>query len=245
VITDPLTTGLNGWNLSSTTASQGGGWGFFSAPGNNKYIATPNSGWSTRLYNAGTDDRAYKIFNLASMSSANNIILSMDTAINIANFDYFKSNFNSNGGDPFQGGTPIFSITNTKTNTTSFRADFDITKCASATCAIGIQLLSTLTSSRDIGVAIPYLSIQSLTLNSNSYNTLSGTSMATPEVTGVAALIWAHNPQFTNTDVINALEQSGRTVPALNGLTVTGKAVDALKALTYIQPPKGISAQVK
>jgi subtilisin family serine protease len=89
------------------------------------------------------------------------------------------------------------------------------------------------------------LSIQSLTLNSNSYNTLSGTSMATPEVTGVAALIWAHNPQFTNTDVINALEQSGRTVPALNGLTVTGKAVDALKALTYIQPPKGISAQVK
>jgi subtilisin family serine protease len=69
--------------------------------------------------------------------------------------------------------------------------------------------------------------------------------MATPEVAGVAALVWSHNPQFTYTDVVNAIKQGGRSIPALTGKTTTGKAVDALGALTYIAPPTGITVKVQ
>lgn len=242
MITDPLS---SGWTLSSNTAVAGGGWGYFAPTGGSKYIATPNTAWGTRLYNAGTDDRVYKTFNLSAMAGANVVTLEVAAAINVKSGDFFKGSFNTTGGDPFQSGTQIFSATNMKTNLSTLDLGFDITGCISAMCSIGAQLLSSSTSTRDIGVAIPYFSIQSLTLNSNSYKTESGTSMATPEVAGVAALVWAHNPQYTYTDVANAIKQSGRSVTALAGKTTTGKAVDAMGALSYIAPPTGVSVIVQ
>ena len=86
--------------------------------------------------------------------------------------------------------------------------------------------------------------ITTLTLNNTSYNTIDGTSMATPEVAGVAALVWAHNPLYTYTDVANAIKNGGRSVAALSGKTTTGKAVDAMGALAYINPPTGIAVVV-
>ena len=242
-ITDSLSAATGGWNFSSSTV--GGGWGYFAPTGGSKYIATPNTNWTTRLYNAGTDDRVYKTFNLSGMAGANVVTLSVAAAINVKSGDFFNSNFNTTGGDPFQSGTPIFSATNMKTNLSTLNAGFDITNCMSATCTIGAQLTSTVASTRDIGVAIPLFSIKSLTLNNTSYNTISGTSMATPEAAGVAALVWAHNPQFTYADVANAIKQGGRSVTALNGLTVTGKALDAMGALSYIAPPTGVTVNVQ
>jgi thermitase len=242
-ITDSLSAATGGWNFSSNTV--GGGWGYFAPTGGSKYIATPNTSWTTRLYNAGTDDRVYKTFNLSGMAGANVVTLSVAAAINVKSGDFFNGNFNTTGGDPFQSGTLIFSTTNMKTNLSTLNAGFDISNCISATCTIGAQLTSAAASTRDIGVAIPFFSIKSLTLNNTSYNTISGTSMATPEVAGVAALVWAHNPQFTYADVANAIKQGGRSVAALNGLTVTGKALDAMGALSYIAPPTGITVNVQ
>ena len=87
-------------------------------------------------------------------------------------------------------------------------------------------------------------SITTLTLTNTATNTISGTSMATPEVVGVAALVWAHNPSYTYADVANAIKNGGRSISALTGKTTTGKAVDALGALTYINPPTGIAVVV-
>ena len=44
----------------------------------------------------------------------------------------------------------------------------------------------------------------------NGYELLSGTSMASPHVAGIAALIWSHNPQWTNEQIRQALQTSAR-----------------------------------
>ena len=174
----------------------------------------------------------------------NAAILGEFVAINVKNGDYFKANYKSTGGDPFVGGTNVFSITNVASLTSAPYLEVNITPCISATCTVGFQLTSTLTSARDIGAAMTNFSITTLTLNNASYNTINGTSMATPEVAGVAALVWAHNPQYTDTDVTNAIKKGGRSIPALNGKTTSGKAVDAMGALAYINPPTGIAVVV-
>lgn len=58
----------------------------------------------------------------------------------------------------------------------------------------------------EVELAAPGVSILS-TWNDGLYNTISGTSMATPHVSGVAALAWEANPLMTNTEV-RALLQS-------------------------------------
>jgi serine protease len=49
-----------------------------------------------------------------------------------------------------------------------------------------------------------------LPLNYNGYALLSGTSMATPHVAGVAALIWSANPSWTNLQVRQALDATAQ-----------------------------------
>ena len=100
-------------------------------------------------------------------------------------------------------------------------------------------------STLDLGMSIAYFEITTMTLNTTSTNTIDGTSMATPEVAGVAALVWAYNPLYTYTDVANAIKMGGRSTSSLNGKTTTGKAVDALGALTYINQPTGVAVVVQ
>ena len=64
-----------------------------------------------------------------------------------------------------------------------------------------------------------------------SYMSISGTSMATPHVSGVAALVRAADPQASAVEVIDAIKQGGQDSAALAGKTSTGKRVDALGAI--------------
>ncbi len=81
--------------------------------------------------------------------------------------------------------------------------------------------------------------------NNTSYNTISGTSMASPAVAGLATMLRAYNPQFTFVDTVNAIRNGGRSVPALAGRTTAGKAVDVMSSLAYINPPTGLTATVR
>jgi serine protease len=53
-----------------------------------------------------------------------------------------------------------------------------------------------------------------LPLNYNGYALLNGTSMATPHVAGVAALIWSANPSWTNRQIREAMEVTAQDLGA-------------------------------
>lgn len=69
------------------------------------------------------------------------------------------------------------------------------------------------------------------TFPGNSYVSLSGTSMAAPHVTGVAALLKAANPSLDWRAIRNLILTGGDTVSSLAD-TVTGKRLDAYGSLT-------------
>ncbi len=238
-------TSTAGWTTSSTTT---GGWGYLinSNTGSGVLanpIAATSPPWGVKHYSANTDDRIYKSF---ALSGANIATISVAAAVNVKNGDFFNSNFKIGGGDPFISGSTLYSVSGkADSNLAKTNIDSDISNCLNTTCSIGFQLKSALGSVGDIGMVIPFVSLQTLAMNNTSYETENGTSMATPEVVGIAALVWAHNPQFTYTDVANAIKQGGRTIPALAGKTTTGKAVDAMGALSYIAPPTGVTVNVQ
>jgi subtilisin family serine protease len=58
-----------------------------------------------------------------------------------------------------------------------------------------------------------------------------GTSMAAPIAAGVAAQVLAINPDFTPAEVIEILEESGKSVEGLEYFVKTGKTLQALAAV--------------
>jgi serine protease len=74
-----------------------------------------------------------------------------------------------------------------------------------------------------------------------SYEAWNGTSMATPHVAGVAALVWSHYPNRTNVEIRNALNASAEDLGPAGHDTSTGfglvRAQAALDVLSGATPP--------
>jgi len=83
---------------------------------------------------------------------------------------------------------------------------------------------------KSVAVAAPGVDILSTWLG-NAYEEKSGTSMATPVVSGVAALILAEHPRMSVDDLKKKLLASTDPIVALKGKTVTGGRINAAKAL--------------
>ena len=83
---------------------------------------------------------------------------------------------------------------------------------------------------KSVAIAAPGVEILSTWLE-NGYEEKSGTSMATPVVAGVAALILAENPRMSVDDLRKRLMDSTDPIVALKGKTVTGGRINAAKAL--------------
>ncbi|MCD8025828.1 MAG: S8 family serine peptidase [Clostridiales bacterium] len=69
---------------------------------------------------------------------------------------------------------------------------------------------------------------------STSYAYKSGTSMAAPQVTGVAALIWSKYPDLTVSEVKDAILNNVDEVDAYSDIVKTGGRLNAFKALSSL-----------
>lgn len=80
-------------------------------------------------------------------------------------------------------------------------------------------------------LAAPGVDILS-TLPGNKYDYYNGTSMATPHVTGAAALVLSQYPSFSTAQIKNTLINSTTPLASLKGKVKTGGMLNAGKALT-------------
>lgn len=83
---------------------------------------------------------------------------------------------------------------------------------------------------RTVHVAAPGEGILS-TANGGSYQNMSGTSMATPIVSAIAALTWAQKPELSFRDVKNILVRTSTSTGSLAGRILSGGVVNAAAAV--------------
>jgi subtilisin family serine protease len=71
------------------------------------------------------------------------------------------------------------------------------------------------------------------------YGPLSGTSMATPHVAGIAGLLISLDPSMTHESIKSAILETVDSIPELSDKVATGGRVNALKALCSISAVQG------
>ena len=87
-----------------------------------------------------------------------------------------------------------------------------------------------------VHVAAPGVKIYSTTKN-GGYNSFSGTSMATPHVSGIVALMLSAHPEWTYEEIKNRLIQTSEPVRGLRRKVVAKGRVNAYNAMNGIIPP--------
>jgi subtilisin family serine protease len=126
----------------------------------------------------------------------------------------------------------------TKGTTTENPANYDAVIAVAAISSSGSRPSWSNYGATSVDLGAPGSSINS-TLPYNGYGSYSGTSMATPHVTGAAALYKSMNPDADAATVKNAILESARNTPtsSLNGRTVTGGRLDISKLQSGGSPP--------
>lgn len=95
---------------------------------------------------------------------------------------------------------------------------------------------------KSVHVAAPGVNIYSSVFG-GKYDSWSGTSMATPHVSGIAALMLAYEPTLTAADIKARLIGTARPLAGLRGKVASG-LVDAYAALTNTTPPPDMNDPV-
>lgn len=257
-MSDPLDgTGINTWWFSSTTASsfgfgQSGPWGTWPAlnlPGSASWPA-----FATYV-GANTDARAWAHLDLSAYDAAT---LDVYGAAHVV-YDFGNGSvamaYSAIGNDPFSPINPAYFPETTPTYTDpgsvpvtspvfSAMPTLNLNNCLTAACTVGFQF-TTGAESMNLGMSVVDFTVNTLALNNITYYLAKGTSMAAPAVSGVAAMLRAHNPLYTATEVVANIRNSGRSTASLSGKTASGKAVDANNALSFINQPTGLSVAIR
>lgn len=133
-----------------------------------------------------------------------------------------------------QGVLLVAAAGNSANATFSYPASYD---SVMSVAAIDSRLQQASFSQRNIQVDIAGPGVDTLSTVPGGYGYASGTSMATPHVAGVAALVWSHAPHCRSGALRNALEATARDLGAAGwdyrygaGLVQARAAVDYLAA---------------
>lgn len=238
IITDNLN---SSWIYKNANFSSSTGWGYKKI-GIDDYLVSSlvnPAQWnlSTQTYVNNADDQFWKSFNLTSGYYA---VLSYFAAFDLNLNDYLYTTIKAGTDNPFSGGSVLDSITQTQSDGYISYYAYDISSCAGKLCSIGFEL-KTDSSNTNFGALITLFEIDVINQSLNSINVLEGTSMATPHATGLLAMLLAFNPDYSVNDALNSIKKSGIAVSSLSNKTTTGRAIHSANALTYIQPPTGIT----
>lgn len=260
-------TGYNGWTLGGT-----GGTNWTSATCTsdsfnmltNPDCTLPNAIFDediTPITNVSlsTNRIIYKSFSIP--SGANNVILShfivsYGEKRNLNDcYDYIQAKFRNVAGSPISGTNIPMWDSERNTYMTKFcglnnlfvsdPADTTIlTGCfGSTTCTIGYLFYSDTLDAYPGGFVSDFI-LTAWAPTTNTYGNLDGTSMATPNAAGVAALIRSYNPLFTYADVIQKLIDGGTIATSLSSNTKYGKSINANDSMKHINQVTGVSAIV-
>jgi subtilisin family serine protease len=93
--------------------------------------------------------------------------------------------------------------------------------------------------STSVDIAAPGVDIYST--SGTGYGWSSGTSMAAPHVTGVAALVWGRNPTWTYAQVRSRLLSTTRPLPSLSGRVATAGMVNAAAAIAVVNTAPSVA----
>lgn len=114
----------------------------------------------------------------------------------------------------------------------SFPSGYDLPNVIAVAATDDNDDLATFSSfgATTVDLGAPGVGILSTTPD-NTYSSFNGTSMATPHVSGVAALVFAQHPDWTAQQVKDQILNTTDPLSSLDGITVTGGRLNAAAAL--------------
>ncbi len=114
----------------------------------------------------------------------------------------------------------------------SFPASFEVPNMITVAATTANEAMASFSNrgARTVHLGAPGVGIYS-TLPGGRYGYMSGTSMASPHVSGAAALLWAAYPSWTAQQIKQRLINSGDALSSLQGRTVSGRRLNVLSAM--------------
>jgi subtilisin family serine protease len=237
---EDFTSGWSGLAAGAWRAYNGGG----SAYCLTKALINPTNycSSSSPAYDAGVDRAAKYFSGLSAASDAVTLhIMSTGSVVYLDAGDRFRM-LGDSDADPFSGGTEFINIS----ASTQLTSIFDLSSvCAGRSgCSLGFELDGG-SSGFDYGAAIQggpgVFFMQTLDIDqTNRYDVKNGTSMATPQIAGLAALIRTQNPDYTYEDVRDAIQNGSDSLPALTSTIAGGRAANASSSIKHVAKPGGL-----
>ena len=187
----------------------------------------------TGNYLPGTDTWLYRTASSASLAGRIGCRLFYNLRLDTQRSHDFFQIFGSADGASFSGSQWSGSTGGSFLPLSSDMSAYD----GAATFFPALRLVSDADGIAGDGGYLDDLSLRCLKPSAEDYNTISGTSMATPHVAGVAALVKAAHPSFTAAQIKTAILSGTDKLASLTGRVATGGRLNACKAVGGCGPP--------